>query len=92
MPMKPIMAPFSLLAAMRIASACEAARFAAAIVGSRMTAAFCSSLIMASSSAEAAIEFMPNDATSMPRVSPHSLERTSFKARATSAVCAGTAE
>lgn len=92
MPMNPTAAPALLEAAMRMASACDAARFAAAIVGSRMTAAFCSSLIMASSSGEATMEFTPKAATSMPRICPQDWESSSFSACASSLVCAGTAE
>ena len=80
MPMNPIAAPALLDAAMRIASACDAARFAAAIVGSRITAALCSSLIIASSSGEATMEFTPNAATSMPRICPQDSESSSLRA------------
>ena len=92
MPMKPIMAPFSFAAAVRIASACEAARLAAAMFGSRMTAAFCRSLIICSSSSDAAMAFTPKLATLRPRSSPHFSDSTSFRASASSVVCAGTAE
>ena len=92
MPMKPAMAPDSFAAAVRIASDCAAAMFAAAIAGSRMTAAFCRSLIIRSSSSDAAIVFTPKEATSMPRRSAHFSESTSLRASASSVVCAGTAE
>lgn len=43
-----------------------------------MTAAFCRSLIIRSSSSDAAIVFTPKEATSMPRRSAHFSESTSF--------------
>ena len=90
-PIKALPAPAGFAAAVRMASLCALARFAAAIVGSRMTAAFCRSLIICSSSLEAAMEFMPKLTTSIPRRSRQSAESSSFRIFESSTVCAGIA-
>ena len=91
MPIKPAIAPLGLAAAARIASLWALAILAAAIVGSRMTAAFCRSLIICSSSCEAAIELTPKLTISTPRRSRQSAERTSMSARASAVVWPGMA-
>ena len=84
MPMKPIIAPFLFPAAVFIASACACTMCAAAMLVLRKTADFCSSLMVASSSAEAVTELTPTATMARPRVSPHLLDRTSFMACASS--------
>ena len=92
MPMKPIIAPFLFPAAVFIASACACTMCAAAMLVLRKTADFCSSLMVASSSAEAVTELTPTATMARPRVAPHLPDRTSFMACASSMVWPGKAE
>ena len=87
MPIKPVMAPFSLEAAAFIASACAPTSVAAAMVGSRMIAVRCACFIISASSSGRVTEPSATLTTLSPRSSPHFDESASFMAFSRSVLC-----
>ena len=86
MPIKPVIAPAWLPAAVLIASACAPTSVAAAILVSRKTALFCRFLIISASSSGRVTEPSATLTTRRPRNSFHLAESASFMAASSSVV------
>ena len=88
MPMKPIIAPFGLPAAVFIASDCAAVSVAAAMPGSRRIAVFCAFLMSSVSSSVSDTDDSATLTIFSPRAAPHFSDSVEFIASSSSMVCA----